>query len=265
MLPLSMTLAFERQGSGPPLVLIHGLGHRRQGWNAVLDLLTPYREVITLDLPGHGESPPLRLSTDNPVEEVAGQIASQLDELDLPRPHVGGNSLGGVLALALAATGHAASVTALSPAGFPGHRYEMPYAHAVFTVARAGAQAMEPVVKSLAGSTAGRTLLYGQMVSRPRLVPPEQVPGDIASFARAGAAMRAFFAGPQDFTEPVDVPVTIAWGSKDRILRPSNAVVAKQRLPNARFIKLTGCGHVPMTDDPKAVARILLDGSSTGS
>jgi pimeloyl-ACP methyl ester carboxylesterase len=262
MLPSSMTLVFDRQGSGPVLVLIHGLGHRRQGWNAVLDLLTPHREVITLDLPGHGESPPLRLSGDNPVAEVAGQIGVLLDELDLPRPHVAGNSLGGVIALALAATGRAATVTALSPAGFPGHRYEMPYVHAVFTAARAGAQVMEPVVKSLAGSPAGRALLYGQMVSRPRLVPAEQVPGDIASFARAGAAMRAFFAGPQDFTETVEVPVTIAWGSKDRILRPSNAAVAKQRLPHAKFIRLTGCGHVPMTDDPAAVARILLEGSA---
>jgi pimeloyl-ACP methyl ester carboxylesterase len=262
MLLFGMAIAFERQGSGPALVLIHGLGHRRQGWNAVLDRLTPHREVITLDLPGHGESSALRLSGDNPVAEVAEQIAELFGELGLSKPHVAGNSLGGVLALALGATGNAASVTALSPAGFPGHRYEMPYAHAVFAVARMGAQMMEPVVKSMAGSTAGRAVLYGQMVSRPSQVPAEQVPGDVAGFARAGAAMHAFFTGPQDFDEPVPVPVTIAWGSRDRILPPSNAVIARRRLPDARFIKLTGCGHVPMTDDPAAVARILLEGSS---
>lgn len=262
MLPLGMTLAFERQGSGPPLVLLHGLGHRRQAWNAVLGLLTPHREVITLDLPGHGESPPLRLSTGDPVAEVAGQIALVLGGLDLSRPHVAGNSLGGVLALTLGTTGHAASVTALSPAGFSTHSYEMTYAHVVFTMARAGAQVMEPVVKRLAETVAGRALLYGQMVSRPRLVPPDQVVGDVANFARSGEAIRAFFNGPSDFTEQVDVPVTIAWGSKDRILPPSNAAIAKQRLPSARFIKLTDCGHVPMTDDPAAVARVLLQGSA---
>ena len=54
-----MGLAFERTGSGPPLVLLHGVGHRRQAWHAVLDRLTPHRDVILVDLPGHGESPPL--------------------------------------------------------------------------------------------------------------------------------------------------------------------------------------------------------------
>ena len=52
-------LAYTRAGSGPPLLLMHGVGHRRQAWDAVLDRLTPYRDVIAVDLPGHGESPPL--------------------------------------------------------------------------------------------------------------------------------------------------------------------------------------------------------------
>ena len=52
-----MGLAYERIGSGPPLVLLHGVGHRRQAWGAVLDRLTPHRDVILVDLPGHGESP----------------------------------------------------------------------------------------------------------------------------------------------------------------------------------------------------------------
>ena len=55
-----MGLAFERIGSGPPLVLLHGVGHRRQAWYPVLDWLVPHRDVILVDLPGHGESPPLR-------------------------------------------------------------------------------------------------------------------------------------------------------------------------------------------------------------
>ena len=55
-----MGLAYDRIGSGPPLVLLHGVGHRRQAWGAVLDRLTPHRDVIAVDLPGHGESPPLQ-------------------------------------------------------------------------------------------------------------------------------------------------------------------------------------------------------------
>jgi pimeloyl-ACP methyl ester carboxylesterase len=54
-----MGLAYERFGAGPPLVLLHGIGHRRQAWDAVSDRLAPYRDLIVVDLPGHGESPPL--------------------------------------------------------------------------------------------------------------------------------------------------------------------------------------------------------------
>jgi len=48
-----MGLAFERHGSGPPMVLLHGVGHRRQAWGAVLERLTPFRDAVLVDLPGH--------------------------------------------------------------------------------------------------------------------------------------------------------------------------------------------------------------------
>jgi len=73
-----MGLAYERSGSGPPLVLLHGVGHRRQAWGAVLDRLTPHRDVIAVDLPGHGESPPLE--QDLPVLDTPERIADLLRE-----------------------------------------------------------------------------------------------------------------------------------------------------------------------------------------
>jgi pimeloyl-ACP methyl ester carboxylesterase len=262
-----MSLAYERAGAGPALVLLHGLGHRRQGWAAVRDQLTPHREVISVDLPGHGQSPPLRTSGQHPVEAIAQQIATLLSELGLARPHLAGNSLGGTIALTLAAQGRAASVTALSPAGFPGHGYEFYYAKVLFTVIRVAASGIGPLVPVLSAGAAGRALLYGAMVTRPGRVTSEQARGDVAGFAAAGEAMRAVFAGPMRFTAsvPGDVPVTVAWGTSDRVLPPSNARVAQRQLPKARFVPLPGCGHVPMTDDPGLVARVLLAGSDTGT
>ena len=137
-----MSLAHERAGSGPSLVLLHGLGHRRQGWTAVHDKLTPHRDVISVDLPGHGQSPPLRTSGQEPVVAMAEQIAALLSELGLSRPHLAGNSLGGTIALTLAVQGRAASVTALSPAGFPGHGSEFYYDRALFTLTRVAARAI---------------------------------------------------------------------------------------------------------------------------
>lgn len=259
-----MVLAFDRAGSGPPLLLLHGLGHRRQGWAAVLDLITPHREVITVDLPGHGQSPPLGAGGRHPVDVIADRICDLLAGLGIDRPHVAGNSLGGVVALTLGATRRAASVTALSPAGFPASDNEVRYAKAVFTAGRVLGRALMPVVPALSGSAAGRGLLYSVMITRPGRVTPEQARGDVAGFVAARDAMRTVFGGPSRFTAPVpdDVPVTIAWGTADRVLPRSNARVARRQLPRARFVPLPGCGHVPMTDDPELVAKVLLDGST---
>jgi pimeloyl-ACP methyl ester carboxylesterase len=54
------------------------------------------------------------------------------------------------------------------------------------------------------------------------------------------------------------VPVTVAWGTHDRILRPSQAERARELLPQARHVPLPGCGHVPMSDDPDLVASLIL-------
>ncbi|MER5838153.1 alpha/beta fold hydrolase, partial [Streptomyces sp. NPDC002130] len=114
-----MTLSHDISGSGPTLVLVHGIVHRRQAWDSIVDQLTPYRRVVTVDLPGHGESLLPELGPD-----VMGQLIDDVSEFVKEvtpageRAHVAGNSLGGWIALSLAARGDVASATALSPAGF---------------------------------------------------------------------------------------------------------------------------------------------------
>src|SRR4029077_2079775 len=103
-----MGLAYERMGSGPPLVLLHGVGHRRQAWGAVLDRLAPPRDVIAVALPGHGGSPPLE--RDRPVlDALLGPVRALLDDLGVEHPHVAGNSLGGRLAVGAAGAAWAVS------------------------------------------------------------------------------------------------------------------------------------------------------------
>ncbi len=259
-----MVLAYDRTGSGPPLILLHGVGHRRQAWGAVVDRLASHRELILVDLPGHGESPPLVTAGRPPVPVLLEAVLGLLDELGFERPHMAGNSLGGRLALEAGAAGRAASVTALSPAGFFRNRGDMLYARSIFKLMQAAGRVLEPVAPALLRSTAGRGLVYSAVVSHPSRLTVEQAIGDMAAFMAASDALDVVLAGIGQFTGqlPADVPVTIAWGAKDRLLSRRQAVVAKAQVPAAHFILLPGCGHVPMTDDPELVADVLLRGSA---
>jgi pimeloyl-ACP methyl ester carboxylesterase len=253
-----MGLAYERVGSGPPLILLHGAGHRRQAWDAVLDRLTPHRDVIAVDLPGHGESPPLERGL--PIlDALLGPVEALLGDLGVENPHVAGNSLGGRLALEAAVAGWAASATALSPTGFGRTEREARTARVIFN---AGGR-LRRFGPALSRHGAGRAVLYGAIVSRPSRMPAGQARGDMTAFLAARGALNVILTEMTAFTGhvPDGIPVTIAWGTRDRMLRPPQVLVARERLPRARIRPLPGCGHVPMTDDPALVADVLLQGS----
>jgi pimeloyl-ACP methyl ester carboxylesterase len=260
-------LAFDQKGTGPPLVLLHGVGHRRQAWDAVTELLAPHRELIIPDLPGHGESPPLQVGGQPVVQVLLEAVTGLVTDLGLDRPHMAGNSLGGRLALEAGVAGRAASVTALSPAGFFRGRADVLYAGGTFRAMQAAGRLLRPVAPVLVRSAVGRGVVYGAIVNRPSRLTPEQARGDMDAFLASAAALNVVLAGLGQFTGqvPADVPVTIAWGSKDRLLSPRQALVARRQLPAANYLLLPGCGHVPMTDDPELVADVLLRGSASAA
>ncbi|MFC7762239.1 alpha/beta fold hydrolase [Catellatospora bangladeshensis] len=124
---MSIEVAYERRGSGEPLLLIHGIGHHWRAWEPVLDRLAEAHDVIAIDLPGFGRSPVPDGGMPGDMAASVAQLAQWLAAQGLHRPHVAGNSLGGAIALELAAAGHVASATAISPpasgpAGTPGTR-----------------------------------------------------------------------------------------------------------------------------------------------
>lgn len=259
-----MGLSYERIGSGPPLVLLHGVGHRRQAWGSVVDRLTPYREVILVDLPGHGDSPPFELAGGTVVQALELAVVDFLDELGLDQPHVAGNSLGGRLALEAAVRGRASTVTALSPAGFWRDDKDFGYTKFVFKAMQAAGGQISSLAPMLSKSALGRAVMYATIVDKPSRMSPAQAEGDMAAFLGAGAALNTILDGATKFTGqiPEQIPVTIGWGTRDRLLRPHQAEAARRQLPGAWHVPLPGCGHVPMTDDPELVANVLLRGSS---
>src|ERR687889_511348 len=112
-----MGLDHHRGGSGPPLVLIHGIGHTWRGWKPMLPLLERNFDVLAVDLPGFGHSPPLPAGTAPPPEALADEVEGAMDAAGFERAHIAGNSLGGWIALELAGRGRADTVEAISPGG----------------------------------------------------------------------------------------------------------------------------------------------------
>lgn len=258
-----MELAYDRSGVGPPLVLLHGLGHRRQAWAPVLDRLTEHRDVICVDLPGFGASPPLPAHLPYELDSLVTVMAEFFDRLGLDRPHVAGNSMGGLGSLALAQHGLARSATALSPGGLWTPRARRRTLTLVRLV-RHTARRMNPMLAArLAQTAAGRSLLAGVVVARPALLEPRVLLEDMRALADAVGFLPSVAAGTRiifNGTIP-DVPVTIAWGTHDRIIRRPRAELVTRLIPQARLLSLPGCGHVPMSDDPALVAHVLLAGS----
>jgi pimeloyl-ACP methyl ester carboxylesterase len=256
-------IVFERRGEGPPLVLLHGIGHRWQAWQPVMDRLAEERDVIAVDLPGFGQSPPLPDGTPYTVDSAMNALAETFAELGVDRPHIAGNSLGGLFSLEAADRGLVSSATVLSPAGFftaP----ELRYASAVLRGARLGAGVPELVLRQLARSPRRRAAMFGMIYGRPDLLEIDALLGDARAMRTAVGFEPTLKAGRKVrfLGACADVPVTIGWGTRDRLLRASQAVRAQRQLPNARFVWLEGCGHVPMGDDPALVAKVLLEGSA---
>ncbi|MFE8961878.1 alpha/beta fold hydrolase [Streptomyces iakyrus] len=259
----SVTLSYTRRGSGEPLLLLHGIGHHRQAWDPVIPALAAERDVIAVDLPGCGESPALPDGMAHDLPTMSTVLTAFFGALEIERPHVAGNSLGGLLALDLARARLVRSVTALSPAGF-WNDAERRYAFTVLAAMRQIARRMPPpVVERLARPAIGRTLLTSTIYARPGRRSPEAVVAETLALARAEGFSETLRSGRTvQFTDDiVSTPVTVAWGNRDRLLIPRQGVRAKGVIPGARLVRLPGCGHVPMNDDPALVARVVLDGS----
>lgn len=255
-----MQLSSARCGSGTPLLLIHGIGHRRQAWDPVLDRLAEHHDVIAVDLPGFGQSPPPPSDVPYTMAAAVELLSQACAELGVDRPHVAGNSLGGALALEMAVAGLAASATALSPAGFY-TTAERRWALGTLGVDRFLVRATpRPVLRLVARSTLLRTLAMNTVVARPARLSAERAYGDMLALRNApGYAAVARAAMHYRFRGIPQVPVTVAWGTRDRILLPRQADRARAALPAARHVPLPGCGHVPMSDDPDLVAQVILD------
>jgi pimeloyl-ACP methyl ester carboxylesterase len=244
-------LAYDRSGSGEPLVLVHPLGGDRGVWEPVLPYLTGHHDTIAVDMPGFGESAELPEGMPATAGVIAASIEATLDSVGVERAHVAGNSLGGWVALEFGKSERCLSVTTLCAAGFWGRplgpRPE---------IARSTALRLVPVLRPLLATARGRRLVLRGPVAHPERVPAKAAYRLVRAYAlspgfgRANAEMRrTLFSG----FEEISVPITMAWAEHDRSVSAPAQVPARV---HAEY--LAGCGHVPTWDDPQRVAQVIL-------
>jgi pimeloyl-ACP methyl ester carboxylesterase len=252
-------LTFTRTGTGPPLVLLHGIGCSRRAWEPVIPALAEHFDVLAVDLPGFGDSAPLPPQIEPLPAALAAAVAGLLDDLGIAAPHVAGNSLGGWVALELAGIRPLASLALLSPAGL--WRGATPlYCRISLRGSRWLTRHATGLLSRLVSCRPGRMLVLGQTHGRPASLPPDyarSVIADMADCAGFSATMtatdgRCYLAGPR-----IDAPVTVAFGSRDVLLLPRQSRHLDELPPGTRLATLPGCGHVPMADDPGAVAALI--------
>jgi pimeloyl-ACP methyl ester carboxylesterase len=259
-------IAFEREGAGAPLLLIHGTGGSRSHWKPVGGLLAPHHELLLVDLPGHGESDPPPAGISHTPIGYAEILARMLDELGIEAAHTGGNSVGAWTALELAKLGRARSVVALAPAGLWARRDPWRCTLRLSSQHRLG-RLFAPVVPRIMRSELGRTILLRGTVAKPRQIPADAATEMATTFARM-PGFKAHLAATrrERFRDGrhIDVPVTVAWGDRERLI-PAKARLRDELPPHTSFVTLPGCGHSPMWDDPDLVARTILEGTGTSS
>lgn len=253
------TMGFSRTGHGDPMILLHGLGSSRAVWDPIVPSLAERFDVIAVDLPGFGSSPPLPRGVEPTPAALAAAVIDLLNEHGIEQPHLVGNSLGGWIAVEMAKTSAARSLTLISPAGLWARDAPL-YCRASLRLSRGLARHARPVLSRLVASRPGRFLVFGQMYGRPAELSPSQARGAIQGMGQCpgfDATLRATTRRHVQNAQQLTAPVTLAFGSRDVVLLKHQSRHLWALPAGTRASVLPGCGHVPMSDDPARVLDLI--------
>ena len=261
---MSMTFTpSHRGGHGSPLVCLHGFTDTWRSWELVLPALEAEHDVLALTLPGHAGGPPLNGRVDE--DAIADLLEEAMDDAGLGDAHLVGNSLGGYLALRLAARGRARTVVALAPAGGwaegdDSYKETLRY----FAMMNRLVKQAAPQADRIAATPEGRRRATAAITTNFEHIPPDLVAHMIAGAAGCDAALplidHASRHGYQVDAERIACPVRVIWGTSDKLLAwPATAERYRTNwLPQADWVELEGIGHCPQLDVPLETAQLIL-------
>lgn len=251
----AMLLACERhnadtEGDAVPLLLLHSLALDRRVWDALVPTLRRRRPVVTVDLRGHGSSPP---SSESTIEQMADDVAATLDAAGIEQVAVAGLSLGGSVAQAFASR-HADRIVALAlidTTAWYGPDAAQQWGQ---RAAKAHASGM----RSLSGFQLDRWFSDRFRQDHPQLcrdLLERFARNDLASYEATCRALGAF--DLRDRVAAVRVPTLVIVGSEDPATPPSHARDLAERIPDASLHVLDGARHLTPIERPEEVGGLL--------
>ncbi|OGX90461.1 alpha/beta fold hydrolase [Hymenobacter coccineus] len=253
---------YVRRGAGKPLLLLHGIGGSWRSWQTILDGLAVARDVIAVDLPGFGQTPPLVGPVT--IAALADAVTAFLEAHDLIGIDAVGSSMGARLVLELARRGGVlGAVVSLDPGGF-WKGWEKPVFYRSEALAVRLVRALQPVMPAITRSKVGRTLLLSQYAYYPRRVSPHVALDEMRTFANAPSfdeLLTDLVEGRQQQGAPkgtITAPLVIGWGRQDYVCFPYQSTRALAKFPDARLYWFEHCGHYPQWDQPAEATRLIL-------
>lgn len=248
-----------RSGTGKPLLLIHGLGSSRHAWSLITPDLAEQRQVIAIDLPGHGDTP--AEADSGTFNGLARSLDEWLTEQSLTGVDMVGSSMGARLVLEMARRGKAGATVALDPGGF-WQGWERRFTYVTLTASVGLLRILRRALPTLAHNAVGRTLLLAQLSARPWALAGDVIERELLSLADTPTAKSlisdlAFGAGQEGPASPQRGPVTIGWGRHDRLTLRRQAARACAAFPGARLHWFDHSGHFPMLDEPAEVVALI--------
>ncbi|NMZ69615.1 Pimeloyl-ACP methyl ester carboxylesterase [Pseudomonas peli] len=243
-----------------PIVLLHGTSASLHTWEGWVAALQTKRRVISLDLPGFGLTGPFP-DGDYRMSHYSAFLTHVLDQLQVPRAVVAGNSFGGQLAwqFALDHPQRVERLVLVDAAGYPRNATSIPIGFRL---------AQTPALAPLMANLLPRQMIEASIrnvYGDPSKVSDELIDRYYELTLRAGnrEALRQRFiqaeAG-QGFTRIAElkVPTLIIWGGRDELIPPDNAERFKRDIQGSRLVLFDDLGHVPQEEDPARTVAVLM-------
>lgn len=271
LLPISdrLTMRFQKQGDGPPLLLMHTIRTQLEYFRALVPVLAKSHTVYAIDLPGHGHAP---IDADAPFDEpyMRRAVIGFIEKLDLTGLTLVGESIGGALALTVAAElpKRVKRVFAINP-----YDYETRYGDGI----RRGNWFANMIMGSLQipylgafNASLENRLVLGKVMGGGYHDPHKLPPDLLAEFDRTAhrpgykRAARKVLAGwrswakARDLYRKITAPVTLIYGDSDWS-RPGERERTHALLSGAPMITLKDTGHFSAVESPSELARIILE------